>query len=160
MECVQHSTLLIKVPTGDYVQGKTNYQNERKWLEGERSWWSTAGGAARPVWLRPVWVLLSALCTPFLHQLTGQSKEISQHRGVCTQKSSLDFTQANPLILTVSCTWILLFNPTENISYEQLLKQCQKPGSGFRNQCTFGIKASWEGVKLGPVANLIIYGLC
>lgn len=30
MKCVQQFTQLIKVPTGDYVQGKTNDQNEQK----------------------------------------------------------------------------------------------------------------------------------
>lgn len=30
MKCVQQFTQLMKVPTGDYVQGKTNDQNEQK----------------------------------------------------------------------------------------------------------------------------------
>lgn len=162
MKCVQQFTQLIKVPTGDYVQGKSNYQNEKKWLGEEKRWWSAARGEVGPNSQTTPLISVCHLSSPPAHR--GQHGDILTHRlqFVC-RKAAWISPSPPPFFLTVSCPWLPQFKPTENTPSSSYWK-CQKPGSSFRNhksiECILSIKAMWEEVRLDPVANIIIHDLC
>lgn len=135
MKCVQQLTQVIKVPTGDYVQRKTNDQNEQKWLEEGKDDDIQLGDNSDPT-VRP-----SHLCVPpFLSSNSQEQRgKIPTHtlESVC-RKAAWISPSLSPLILSV-LSWILQFKTKHSL--EWLLKQCQKPGSSFRNhwaQCAPG----------------------
>lgn len=147
MKCVQQLTLVIKVPTGDHVQRKTNDQNEQKWLEEDKDNEVQLGDKSDPT------VRLSGLCVPPFLSSNSQGtarKNSKTQTWVCVQKSSLDFSRSKPLYFNSVLSWILQFKTKHSL--EWLLKQYQKPGSSFRNhwaQCS--LKRTWEELGLAPV---------
>lgn len=100
MKCVQQLTQVIKVPTGDYVQRKTNDQNEQKWLEEEKDDDIQLGDNSDPT-VRP-----SHLCVPPFLSSNSQDQrgKIPTHtlESVC-RKAAWISPSLSPLILTVSC---------------------------------------------------------